>query len=39
MPLNYPVYPGGAVKYPASKDLESLLNTDMKGRNPIFIGI
>tara|TARA_B100001057_G_scaffold349609_1_gene351056 strand:- start:1459 stop:3237 length:1779 start_codon:yes stop_codon:yes gene_type:complete len=38
MPLNYPVYPGGAVKYPASKDLESLLNTDMKGRNPIFIG-
>ena len=38
MPLNYPVYPGGAVKYPASDDLESLLNTDMKGRNPIFIG-
>ena len=38
MPLNYPVYPGGAVKYPASKDLESLLNTDMKGKNPIFIG-
>ena len=38
LPLNYPVSPGGAVKYPASKDLESLLNTDMNGRNPIFIG-
>ena len=37
-PLNYPVAPGGAVKYPASKDLESLLNADMNGKNPIFIG-
>ena len=38
LPLNYPVAPGGSVKYPASKDLEKLLNTDMNGRNPIFIG-
>ena len=38
IPLNYPVAPGGAVKYPASKDLESLLNADMNGKNPIFIG-
>ena len=38
IPLNYPVAPGGAVKYPASKDLESLLNSDMNGKNPIFIG-
>jgi uncharacterized protein len=37
-PLNYPVAPGGSVKYPASKDLESLLNADMDGKNPVFIG-
>ncbi len=37
-PLNYPVAPGGSVKYPASKDLENLLNGELKGKNPIYIG-
>ena len=36
--LNYPVSPGGAVKYPSSQDLSKLLNADMNGKNPIFIG-
>ena len=34
--IKLPVYPGELVKYPASKDLETL-NTE-EGRNPIFIG-
>ena len=38
IPLNYPVSPGGAVKYPSSQDLSKLLNADMNGKNPIFIG-
>ena len=39
IPLNYPVSPGGAVKYPSSQDLSKLLNADMKGKNPILLEI
>ena len=39
LPLNYPVAPGGTVKYPANKDLSALLNADMSSKNPIYIGI
>ena len=38
LPLNYPVAPGGTVKYPANKDLSALLNADMSSKNPIYIG-
>ena len=38
LPLNYPVAPGGTVKYPANKDLSALLNSEMSSKNPIYIG-
>ena len=38
LPLNYPVAPGGTVKYPANKDLSALLNSDISSKNPIYIG-
>lgn len=37
-PLNYPVLPGSSVRYPATEDLVKLLNSDMEGKNPIYIG-
>ena len=37
-PINYPVSPGGTIKYPAPKDLASLLNSEMDSKNPILIG-
>ena len=38
LPINYPVAPGGTIKYPAKKDLASLLNSEMNSKNPILIG-
>ena len=38
IPVNYPVSPGGNIKYPAPKDLASLLNAEMNNKNPILIG-
>ena len=38
LPINYPVAPGGTIKYPATKDLASLLNAEMNSKNPILIG-
>ena len=38
IPVNYPVSPGGVVKYPASKDLGTLLNAGMNNKNPLYIG-
>ena len=37
-PMNYPVLTGTSVKYPATEDLISLLNSGMKKKNPIYIG-
>ena len=38
LPITYPVAPGGTIKYPAKKDLASLLNAEMNSKNPILIG-
>ena len=36
-PMNYPVLTGTSVKYPATEDLISLLNSGMKKKNPNFL--
>ena len=36
IPVNYPVSPGGVVKYPSSKDLGTLLNAGMNNKNPLY---